>query len=485
MKQAVKLILLTGLIACAGIPVHGQINNSIYYMSGVPQSNRVNPAFQPQCNLYIGFPLLAPVRVEAVSSSLAYSDIIYPHPTEDSLITFLHPLGNKEDFMNRLKPLNYFSTDLRATLISVGFRTMAGFFSLDLSTRTDEAFYFSKDLARFLLDGAREGVTYDLSGTGVEATAFDELSVGWSHEIVDNLQVGVRAKLLFGIADLTTQQSELSLMTSEESWELDSDMKVSASLPFADVLYDEEGVIEDILLNEDLDRFDVFALNRYLFNLKNPGFGVDLGVSYRPVESLQINASVIDLGLISWKDEVHNATYSGAYSFEGIELNPLDLSNDQSLGDYLDSTLSQIGDTLAGFLEFSPGGSYTRRLNTKIYLGVSYNVTPYFNVGLLSRTDFLRGSISQRFTASANLRAGRIAHFTASYSAIGTRLHNLGAGVALNFGPVNLYMVSDNAVSVLLMPQRTNWVNIWVGLNLMFGYKEFSQPGHGDRPLVY
>jgi hypothetical protein len=274
-------------------------------------------------------------------------------------------------------------------------------------------------------------------------------------------------------------------MTSEDSWELESDMEISASLPFADISYDEEGMIDDIVVKDNLDQSNLFTLNRYLFNLRNPGFGVDLGVSYRPIDPLQLNASVLDLGFISWKDEVHHLTYKGTYSFNGIELNTLELLEEQSLGDYLDSTLSQIGDSLASYLAFTPGGSYSRRLNTKIYLGASYDLTPFFNLGLVSRTDFLQGSISQRFTASANLHAGRIAHFTASYSAIGTRLHNLGAGIALCLGPVNLYLVSDNALSVLLMPQRTHSANIWVGLNLMFGYRKFSQPGYGDRPLVY
>ncbi len=485
MKRTVKLALFVGLIGSIWLPGQGQINNTIYHMSGIPQSNRVNPAFQPQSNLYIGFPLISQLRAEAVSNSLDYSDVIYPHPFEDSLITFLHPLGDKEEFLNKLEPLNYLSTDIRATLISAGFRTPVGFFSLDLSTRTDESFHYSSDLVRLFIKGAQEGETYDLSGTGINATAFDEVSVGWSYHLFDNLQVGARARLLFGIADLSTESPELTLRTSRDAWDMDADMTVNASLPFAEVLYDEDGMIEDILVTDDLNQFDLFVLNRYLFNLRNPGFGIDLGISYRPIMPLQVSASVLDLGFISWGDEVHRAEYQGNYSFEGIELNPFDLPEDLSLGDYLDSTFSQIGDTLSGFLEFSPGGNYRGRLNTKIYVGASYDVTPYFNVGLLSRTDLLQGSIAQRFTASANIRAGRIVHFSASYSTIGTRLHNIGTGISFNFGPVNLYMVSDNALSVLLMPQETYAANIWFGLNLVFGYKNYSRPGYGDRPMIY
>ena len=479
-----RLTISLGIIVTLCLPGEAQINNSIYFMDGIPQANRVNPAYQPNCTFCIGFPMLAPVRAEISSNSLSYKDIIYPHPSQDSLITFLHPEGDKDAFLNQLKPVNHIVTDLRATIASVGFRTKVGFFSLDLSTRTDEAVSFPADLARLLMYGTVEGETYELDGIGINATAFDELSVGWSHSILHNLQVGARAKMLFGLADLTTQNSNLAITTSQEVWNIQSDMRVSASLPFAEVIYNEDGMIEDIVVDEDVESLNLLAFPRYLFNFKNPGFSADLGVNYRPLDQLLISASVIDIGFISWKDEVHDATYEMEYDYIGLEIDPIEISDDYTFGDYLDSTFSQMSDSLLSFLQFTPGRAYSKRLNTKIYLGASYDVTPNINFGLLSRTGFLRNQIDQQITASANFSTGRIFNFTLSYTYKNAYLKNFGAGFSLNVGPLNMYMVSDNALNVAFWPQESRSVNLWFGMNLVFGYKQFKRVD-GDRPLLY
>ena len=56
---------------------------------------------------------------------------------------------------------------------------------------------------------------------------------------------------------------------------------------------------------------------------------------------------------------------------------------------------------------------------------------------------------------------------------------NAGAGFSFNVGPLNLYMVSDNVLNVLLWPDLSRSVNVLVGLNLVFGYKDKV-----DHPLV-
>jgi len=488
MKVSIKIFsrftLGMGLIVCLSLPGWSQINNSVYFMPGVPQANRVNPAHQPNCELYLGFPVLAPMRMELSSNSLSYKDIIYEHPYQDSLITFLHPEGDKQAFLNQLKPLNNIVADVRASLISVGFNTKAGFFTFDVTTRVDEALYFPEDLANLLLKGAGEGETYQLDGIGANLSAFDELSLGWSYSILDNLQVGVRGKMLFGIGDISTMRSNLSITTSQEEWNIQSDMMVSASLPFAEVIYNEDGMIEDIVIDEEIESLNPFVLPKYVFNFGNSGFAADVGINYRPIDQLLLSVSALDIGFISWKDEVHEATYEMAYDYVGLELDPLELSDDYSFGDYIDSTFSQMGDSLASFLEFTPGGTYSKRLNTKLYVGASYFVTPKINFGILSRTDFFREQISQQFTASANFTTGRFINLTLSYTYRNSYVKNLGAGFSFNVGPLNLYMISDNSLNALFWPQEARSVNLWFGMNLVFGYKQF-QKVDGDRPLVY
>jgi hypothetical protein len=479
MKRMKRILLISGVIAGLCLPAPAQINNTLFFMQGVPQSNRVNPAFRPDCGFYIGFPLFAPLRVELSSSSLAYKDIIYPHPTEDSLITFMHPQGSKEDFLNKLKPVNFLASGLGTALVSMGVRTGAGFFYMDVTTRWEGNIYYPGDLARLLIEGAEEGRTYTLDGIGLDVSVFDEISLGWSYPLMDNLDIGARVKMLFGVGNLSTLNSNLAVTTSQEVWNIRSDMTFNASLPFADVVYDEEGKIDEIIVNDDLQDFSPSTLPGYMFNGGNLGLGLDLGADFRPLEQLHLSLSLTDLGYVRWTDEVHQVDYSMEYDFNGIEVNPFEFSDDYTFGDYMDSTLSQMADSLAGFLEFTEGTIYSKRLNTKIYAGVSYELTPMISFGLLSRTDFLSRKVSEQVTASANFRASRLLNLTLSYSYINSYFKNIGIGFSSSLGPFNLYLLSDNALNTIFWPEETRSVNLWFGLNLMFGYRQKA-----DLPLV-
>jgi len=56
---------------------------------------------------------------------------------------------------------------------------------------------------------------------------------------------------------------------------------------------------------------------------------------------------------------------------------------------------------------------------------------------------------------------------------------NIGAGLSVNLGPFNAYLLSDNGFSAIFWPHETRSANLWFGLNLVFGYKEKI-----DLPLV-
>jgi hypothetical protein len=484
MKLIYRIIFSMVLLFGAGFQAWGQTQNSLYFMNGIPQSNRINPARQPECGFYIGIPALSPLSTQLSSDPLAYEDVIYSHPSEDSLITFLHPLVEQQAFLDKLKPVNVLFADTRVSAISIGFGTGVGFFTLDLTTRAEAAFYFPGDLARLVLEGADEGGVYNMDGMGPDLTGFDEIGVGWSKALGNKWQLGVRAKGLFGFGNLSFTNSEFELSTSEELWNVQADMEFNASLPFAEVVYDEDGNIEDIIIEDDISSTRPGAIFREAFNAKNFGLAVDLGVDYSPTDRWLLSASVLDIGYIHWTDEVHQLTFKTDYDFDGLEVNPFDFTGDLNFGDYVDSSFTAIADSLSGELEFTPGGTYNSRLNPKLYVGASWWATPNINFGILSRTDFLRETILEQLTASANFAAGRVLNFTLSYTFMTNSWKNLGAGISLNAGPVNIFAISDNTLNLVFWPEEAQSVNLWFGMNLVFGYKKFSDQD-GDRPLVY
>jgi len=484
MRLIYKIVFSLALLFGAGLQMWSQTQNSLYFMNGIPQASGVNPARTPDCGFYIGIPILSPLSTQISSSPLAYEDIIYPHPMQDSLITFLHPLGDQDAFLDKIKPLNVLLADTRASVLSIGFSTGAGFFTLDLTTRAEASLYFPGDLARLVLEGADEGGVYNMDGTGADFSGFDEVALGWSGDIGSKWKIGVRGKALFGFGNISTTRSELEVSTSEEFWNIQSDMEFSASIPFAEVVYDEDGNIEDIIIEDEVSSTRPLALFKQAFNAKNFGLAVDLGVDYRPSDRWLLSASVLDIGYIHWTDEVHKVSFKTDYDYSGLEVNPFEFTGDLSFGDYVDSSFSAMADSLAGGLEFTPGGAYYSRLNPKLYVGASWWATPNINFGLLSRTDFLREAIFEQLTASANFSAGRILNFTLSYTYMTDYWKNIGAGISLNAGPLNLYLISDNTLNTLFWTEEARAVNFWFGVNLVFGYKECWKKDQ-DRPLVY
>ncbi len=85
MRQTIKLrprwIGALVVFISMGTSIHAQVTNTLFFMQGVPQSNRVNPAYQPEGNIYIGIPFLAPMRTSVSSGSLAWEDIVYHNPS--------------------------------------------------------------------------------------------------------------------------------------------------------------------------------------------------------------------------------------------------------------------------------------------------------------------------------------------------------------------------------------------------------------------
>lgn len=464
------------------IPGNAQIPNTMYFMPGVPQSNRINPSIQPGCGFYLGFPGLAPLRFQVSSSSLGWSDLIYQHPDPsiDSLITPFHPMGDKQGFLDQLDEVNYLLAGMGTSLASMGFRAGKSFISLDFTARVDGNVYYPKGAFELLFNGAPEGSVVTLSGLGADINVFNEASLGWSRKdfILPGLDIGIRGKALFGLANLNTKSSEFTINTSMEVWNLQSDMQFNVSGPsFVTFLEDFEDGPPVEIDETFFDNLDPRRISSTVFDMGQFGLAMDAGINYRPFSQLLVSASVMDLGGINWNNTAEGS-FDFEYDFEGIEVNPFT---------GVDTTIiSQLTDSLLNAVSFVTGQPYFARLNTKLFVGVSYYPVQRIGFGLLSRTDFLNEKLSQQFTGSVNMTTGKFINLSLSYSYMSGTFNNIGAGLSFNVGPFNLYMISDNIISGALKPLDTRSFSFWFGMNLAFGWDKFSKRNRSvDMPLIH
>lgn len=474
---------MVALLVLLGAGINAQIPNTMYFMPGVPQSNRINPATNAGNGFYLGFPGLAPLRLQLTSSSLDYNDVFYYHEGIDSLLTVAHP--DIEDaflrsFLGNLDQDNYFGTDVSFSLASFGFRAGKSFFAFDITTRVDNKIYYPGGIFSYLLDPDDTGELISLSGIGLDFTTFNEVSLAWSREdfFLPNLDIGVRGKLLFGLANLDTRESTIDITATRELININNQMQfnVAGFVPFGlsgsfdfDSFETVPGDIESYFSSATPGSIvrDVFG---------QAGLGADFGVNYRPIPQLRVSASLVDLGFIRWKNTLQ-ATTDFNYDFTGLELNPFD---------GLDTTIVQeITDSIVNSFSFTGGDPYISRLNSKLFIGASFYPIEKIGIGILSRTDFLNNHISQQFTGSVNMTTGKFINLSLSYSYLSNSFNNVGAGLSLNAGPFNMYVISDNLVSAALWPMDARSVNLWFGMNLTFGWKRARQPkGPKDRPLI-
>jgi hypothetical protein len=473
------------ILMLSGQNLSSQFGNTYYHMYGVPQANQLNPAFQPGCEGYLAMPLIGPLRFEVESNSIGYGDIFEWNSATNKYMTFLHPQGNKQKFMDALANLNLIRAEVASNLISFGWRNEEWFFTFDLTERLIEGISFPKDFAEFLVDGNLYKTNFNFSDLAQNFKYFHELGIGVSYNLDDEMQFGVRAKFLMGGANSTTRTSEIYLKTTPDEWRIRSDVMFEATLPYLeDIPLDDEGYVDfdevdSIGLGElfgfpdGIENYTAPSSLSTITGIKNPGFAVDLGFSYTPLEQLTVSASLVDLGFIRWRNYVYNFHQEMDYTFEGVEFR---LEEDYDPGeDLLDSLKNDLRVKVSQ-------DKYTTMLTGKVYLGAAYNITERIRIGGLFRTRIYNYRFYNQYTLSANFQPISMFSASLSYSIYGKSYMNLGLGLSLRAGPLNLYFVTDQAPSAYFFPQEFSSMNFRLGMNIVWGCT--MPKGMKDRPLI-
>jgi hypothetical protein len=482
----ISALCCLAMMAWTGVPA--QYSNTYYYMHMIPQANQLNPAFQPGCQSYIGFPVLSPLRFEVESNSLRYKDIFSWNDAAGKFITFMHPDGNKQQFLDALDAVNVVRAGVASTIVSVGWRQELFFFTVDFGQRIDQSFSISRDLAEFMVNGNMNQSRFNFSDLSNNINLYHELALGVSYDFEDEFQLGARAKLLFGLGNVTVRQSDINLKTSIDEWTIKSDVVADASIPYLDLPIDENGYLDIDSLQRlgELDQMDlIFGVPAGLpelispgnlgtvFGVKNPGLALDFGFHYRPVERLVVSASVLDLGFIRWRNSTYRFNQEMDYSFKGVEYT---VDEDWSPGEGLLDSIkdeTQIRTTR---------DKYTSFLSSRVYVGAAYELSERVRFGGVFRTRIHHYQFYNQFTISANYMPFDMLSGTLSYSIVGKNYVNFGLGLSVRGGPVNIYFITDQAPSAYLWPRQFSSLNFRFGLNLVLGCDPSGNKK--DRPLI-
>lgn len=456
-----SLLLFVGLIV-SNLASAQKMNNTLYLMQNVPQSNQLNPAIQPECKVFLGFPGLSSIYVNYANNGFTYSDIIKDGTglQKDSLVVDIN------SFHDALQSTNTIVNQLDYTFFSLGIRAKKMFFTLDVSSKIDNRLGFDKGLVSFLKNGnaGYMGRTANLGAIGLDGTAYNEVALGVSKQVTEKLTVGVKAKMLFGVANMHMDQSNLSVYTSESGdlVQLRSKQLMKVSMPL-DVTQDADGYIDDVdVLDDDFD-------GTFFSGTNNKGFAFDLGATYQFNDRTTFYASILDIGGIKWND-TYELSQDATFDWQGGDWSQSGNSNDPNYRE-IEDVMEDLTDSIADAFRFKDkAGSYSRALPTKIYLGGSYKLNERVNVGAVSRTEIFNGKVRPSLSLSANTRVIRNFSASLSYSMVNNSYNNVGVGIAAKLGPFQIYAVSDNILA--MNPNTAKTANLRFGMNMMFGCRK-------------
>ena len=477
------LITLLGILIIFQ-PLNAQQSNTMYFMKGIPQTQMYNPANQPKCNTFVGLPGISNIGIDVANNSLNLDKILHYYADSSFSVFALNPYdGDPDAFMDNFGRKNYFSGLANINILTFGFRKDDKYFTFGYRVKASARLLYPTDFIRFPVKGIEDGKEFDFSDFRADLTAYQEFALGISKQYDPYLSIGINTKVLFGLANFSQRKTDIGLTLNPLSAPCHVAFTQNANIPFANIAYTNER-IDSIYFDENPKTRDIV---KHAFS--NMGLGFDFGLNYNFDERLAISASIIDVGFIRWKSNPINIIQNADYVIPGAHVILSEVVDDSSTYDeqqIMDDFLDSLDNNL--IIHQNKGNKYTTALPTKIYLGGTYLVNKNMQIGLLSRTEFFKKKMYQQLTFSTSFFPNSGFTPTFSYSLMNKSYFNLGFGLSVKVGWVNLYFVSDNIPVIFAeevndgypVPHKTKSANFHFGMNLLFGCNKAFK----DRPIV-
>ncbi len=441
MKKSLLLLLLFTFISAGA-----QQNQQLYFMHYLGESNFLNPAVQSPCKWFIGMPVLSSVHLNYANSAFSVNQLI--SPGADGIV-------NINKVINQLGRRSIIGAEFHTTLLALGYKHSDYYFNFSVIEKVNLPMTISRDIFGLIWNGnhSYEGEEAGFKGTAAYFTYYREYALGISRRNASDILYGAKGKLLFGKLNLSTPSTDISLFTDEDTYNLtfNGDFRSNLSLPVI-VDYDS-GRIGSITPEEPLNYLQI------LFNRKNWGFAVDLGIVIPYSDRLTIAASILDLGFIGWRSNQNNIIGSGNFFYDGP------LGDTIISPDYVEDLINSFSDSMQLDVTHE---NYTTLLPVKTYLGINYELSPKLYTSALFSSVIYKTKLVTALTGTIDYNPFRNFHLLGSYSMMYRSFKNVGLGFSIGRGPFQFYMISDNAAG-MIWPYAARNLNLRFGLNINLG----------------
>jgi hypothetical protein len=441
--------------------LQAQTARSLYFIDNAPARLQLNPALQPMRG-YINVPVIGGFGASVVSDPLSVEDFMDILDQENEFL-------QNDKLFTRLKNKNNLNLFLNTDLLSLGFYSGKGFWTInagtkvfvnasipktlfefarnsnDLSSIIDE-FLSNRNEASFQQALKQLGTSYKISDFMLSANVFAEIGVGYSRPVSDRLTLGGRMKVLVGVGNVDAHIEEININldypqniqnVDDFTWRVSSRGSMEVSMKGLELSKnEEEGYIDDL----DFDSPGVGGF----------GASVDLGLTYKLLNNLTISAGIIDCGFINW-------------SKSATTLTKVKSNHEYNAGE---EGTNIIDYDLIKLVPEDTEEGRTTSLEPTLNLGAEYTLlNKKFGIGVLYTNRFQKTESFSELTLSANYHPVNWFSTTVSYSFLNSKGKTFGLGVKL--GPIFLasdYLITGDFESI-------NRANAYLGISLGLGKK--------------
>lgn len=384
-----------------------------------------------------------------------------------SIYDFFRSEFNLKKLLDLMEDENYISASFSHNMGCLGIRAGNGIISYNHNFRVNGYASFNYCLFKLLAFGNMEFLGEDNPanvGFDWDTQAFHEYALGYQANVTDWLSLGFRAKLLFGIVDLTTDALEMSLYTDPNSNTVffKEDVGVRFSLP-------RMFQLEDGSMNAN----GPFGLSDFYHN---PGFGLDLAASFRIGERFIVTTAVNDLGRIKWKE--NNMQLKGglnedgqyyaedALAFDGIDADHLKLF-------FTDREYRRaVMDTLSDCFDFRTenAAAYYTKLPTSILMRGSFDLDESNRFIAQFQGCFRGDGFRPAFTLAYNGCFFNKIDLSGTCTMMKGSIFTLGMGLGFKFGAFQMYAATSNLFNLNVGGQKVR--NYQAGIVFTIGQVE-------------
>ncbi|MCF8364443.1 MAG: DUF5723 family protein [Bacteroidales bacterium] len=456
MKKYIKNTLTTAITMVLAAftlinTANGQFDRSLTFLPVVPQSRNINIGFIPDHKYYIGVPLLSSVKT-GFENSINYDDIFLRKG--DSLVL------DRDHIMSNIDDITRVNINLMEEYLTFGFKIKKNYFHFRVGDLIESNIAIDRDMLQFLLygNGSEEflGKNVEIHDNLFNLNYYREYSLGYTRQVNEKLNLGLNLKYLQGIANLSTDKTEISLFTDhvDFTFSVKTNMDINISSPGID--------------NSDVQPGD------FLPNTKNKGFAFDLGGQYMINQDFRVFASLLNIGSIKWTENLKNfktLSPEQTFSFDGFDIQEFFENNEfdnQRVDEILDSIVDEIGIR-------ETAEPYKTKLAPQLNLGGHYYLSPKDQFSVLFRNQFLKTKDWTTVSIGYTRMLGEHVNLMVSNSFFTDSYFNPGIGFAAGIGPVQLYLINENIVAPFML-NNSNVFLVRFGINLIFN----KSPGNAE-----